>query len=95
MKTKFRLISQVAVAALALAAAGQISGLISFPRPTLSSLLGGLTAVSVVAIALSDYARKPSFRVRRQHSDANSMASGSHSDSGDAALDWTYSTHAG
>ena len=92
MKTKLRLASQLSALALSSAAVAQFAGLVSFPGVTTNALAGGLVAASVLAFALGDYARKPSFRVRRTDPDPIQATRGIQSRAGAAGPDWTYTT---
>ena len=91
MKTKFRIFSFIAALAFALAAATEFVGLVSFPSPTTTVLLGGFVVSCLVAFALADYARKPSFRVRRSAGDEAGPTVNRPAGPGP---DWTYTTRA-
>ena len=94
MKTKLRLASQLSALALSSAAVAQFVGLVSFPGVTTTALVGGLVAASVLAFALGDYARKPSFRVRRTFTDPAETTPGLQARAGATSPDWTYTTRA-
>ena len=69
-----------------------VVGLASIALLTTPVLVGGLAAVGVLALAFSDYSRKPSFRVRR--SAAPSLHRTPASPAVIANLDWTYTSRA-
>ena len=90
MKTTLRVASRISAFAFGLAVLAQYSGLVSFPRHS-SVLVGGLVVSGLLVFAFGDYARKPSFRVRR--------TSGGSIDAGPTVNrpvgpgpDWTYAT---
>jgi hypothetical protein len=89
MKTKLRIISFIAALAFALAAAAEFVGLVTFQSLTTTVLLGGFVVSCVVALALGDYARKPSFRVRRTAGDEAGPTVNRPAGPGP---DWTYTT---
>ena len=74
-------------AAALVTAALHFSDLLSFDSPATAALVGGLVVGGLTAFALSDYKRKPSFRVRPPASPA-APAPGE----GPAVVetDWTY-----
>jgi hypothetical protein len=51
-------------AAALVTSALQVSGLLSFESPATAALIAGVVVAGLTAFALSDYKRKPSFRVR-------------------------------
>ena len=65
-------------------AAVHFSGLLSFESPVTVALVGGLVVAGLTAFALSDYKRKPSFRVRPPAA----LAPGG--DPAAVETDWTY-----
>lgn len=84
MKTVIR--SAAAGCAFALVtAAVHFSGLLSFESPVTVALVGGLVVAGLTAFALSDYKRKPSFRVRPPAESGSSTVE----------TDWTYATRVG
>jgi hypothetical protein len=91
MKTKLRIISLISALAFALAAATQFVGLVSFQSLTTTVLLGGFVVSCIVAFALGDYARKPSFRVRRTAGDSTDAGPTVNRPAGPGP-DWTYTT---
>jgi hypothetical protein len=91
MKTKLRIISFIAALAFALAAATEFVGLVSFRSPMTTILLGGFVVSFLVAFALGDYARKPSFRVRRTATDSTDAGPTVNRPAGPGP-DWTYTT---
>jgi hypothetical protein len=91
MKTKVRIISYISALAFALAAATEFVGLVSFQSATTTLLLGGFVVSCLVAFALSDYARKPSFRVRRTAGDSPDAGPTVNRPAGQGP-DWTYTT---
>jgi hypothetical protein len=91
MKTTLRRLSQLAALAFALAVLAQFAGLVSFHVPMIA-LMGGLVVASVVALALGDYAQKPSFRVRRPDSGPSPTAAAPGTSPDVVGADWTYTT---
>jgi hypothetical protein len=84
MKTTIR--SALAGCAFALVtAAVHFSGLLPFENPVTIALVGGLVVGGLTAFALSDYKRKPSFRVRPPAESGSSTVE----------TDWTYATRVG
>ena len=76
----------------AVAIALQFAGLISFNVFGLPVLIGGGIGSGVVALLFADYARRPSFRVRRRepvHDGRDSAATPSRCT---PECDWTYTT---
>jgi hypothetical protein len=61
-----------------------VSGLLSFESPATAALIAGLVVGGLTAFALSDYKRKPSFRVRPPAAPAPG------GDPAAVETDWTY-----
>jgi hypothetical protein len=74
------------------ALAARFAGLISFDAFGLPALLGGSTAFGVVGLALSDYSRRPSFRVRRSHRTSTPVKAPVRPVIEDPVTMWTYTT---
>ena len=64
MKNALILASVVFAIGYSAAIAAQFAGLISFDVFGLPALIGGLTVSGIFGLVLSDYSRRPSFRVR-------------------------------
>ena len=91
MKNMLRIASLVTAFVFALAAGAQFSGLVSLPGLATSTLGGGLVVSCMLAFALGDYARKPSFRVRRTASSSTDAGPTVNRPAGPGP-DWTYTT---
>ena len=91
MKNTLRTASLIAAFVFALAAGAQFSGLVSLPGLATSALVGGLVVSGVLAFASGDYARKPSFRVRRTAQDSADAGPTVNRPAGPGP-DWTYTT---
>ena len=74
------------------AIAAQIAGLISFNTLGFPALVGGLICSGLIGLALSDYARKPRFRVRRPDQAAVRAEVPTSLAARVPACDWTYTT---
>ena len=74
-------------AAALVTSALHVSGLLSFDSPSTAALVAGLVVAGLTAFALSDYKRKPSFRVRPPASPTASSPGG---DPAAVETDWTY-----
>ena len=94
MKTSLRVAYQISAFTFAIAVVAQLAGLVTVPGLSRASLIGGLAAIGLIAFALGDYTRKPSFRIRRTSSSRTEAASDSPASPAAAAIDWTYTTHA-
>jgi hypothetical protein len=66
MKTALVTTSLFSALAFAVPVVAQIAGLVSFLTPDPAGLIGGCVAAGLLGSALRDYARRPTFRVRRK-----------------------------
>ena len=87
---KFILTSSLVFAFAYLAAFGaQFAGLISFNLFGLPALIGGAITSGIIGLVLSDYSRRPSFRVRKPQVAA---AEAQVAQVEDPVTMWTYTT---
>ena len=71
--------------------AAQFAGFISFNVFSLPVLIGGSLGSALVGLVVSDYTRRPHFRVRRSRPSVPPAESPG-ATTGDVACDWTYTT---
>jgi hypothetical protein len=93
MKTTLRTVSMIAALGFAIAAMVQFTGLVSIPGISPAGLIGGLVGSCTLVLLLSDYSRKPAFRVRRMSTDSTDAGPTVNRPAGQAP-DWTYTTRA-
>jgi len=92
MKKLLSVSSAVFVVTYTLAIAAQFAGLVSFNVFGVPALIGGLAAAGFVGSVLSDYSRRPSFRVRSPRRTIAAIETSATPPSQDPATMWTYTT---
>ena len=92
MKTTLTVASVVFALGYAVAIAVQSAGLVSFNIFGLPVLIGGASASALVALAFSDYSRRPSFRVRKPRNTSAAPEMPANHVVEDPSVMWTYTT---
>lgn len=91
MPTFFRRLSLVFATGYAVTIVSEFAGLISFDVFSLPLLIGGFIGSALVTLVISDYSRRPSFRVRGSSRDRVVVPPTARLGFDDSAL-WTYTT---